>query len=117
MPTEGTLIVMNFTRAVRSTASDTNEQFVDTGIGLNVQQRLLLKLTLNAGLTYSRNEYNVPVGSERTDNNYLANVGLDYNIQDWISVGVGYRYNRKDSNIDIQEYTDNQYMAQLKVVY
>jgi uncharacterized protein (PEP-CTERM system associated) len=117
MPTEGTLIIMNINRAVRSTASDTNEQFVDTGIGLTLQQKLLLKLTLKAGVTYSRNEYNVPVGSERTDNNYLANVGLDYNIQDWLTVGVAYNYNRKDSNVDIQEYADNQYMAQLKVVY
>lgn len=117
MPTEGTLIVLNITRAIRSTASDTNEQFVDTGIGLTLQQKLLLKLTLNAGVTYSRNEYNVPVGSERTDKNYLANIGLDYHIQDWMTFGIGYNYNRKDSNIDIQEFTDNQYMAQLKVVY
>jgi hypothetical protein len=117
MPTERTLIVVNLTRAVRSTGSDTNEQFVDTGIGLSLQQKLLLKLSLRAGLTYSRNEYNVPVGGERTDNNYLANVGLDYNIQEWLTVGVGYNYNRKNSNIDIQEFTDNQYMAQVKVVY
>ncbi|MHB8909246.1 MAG: outer membrane beta-barrel protein [Syntrophales bacterium] len=117
MPTEATLIVLNIVRAVRSTASDTNEQFVDTGIGLTLQQRLLLKLTLRAGVNYSRNEYNVPIGNERTDNNYLANVGLDYHIQDWLTVGIGYNYNRKDSNIDIQEFTDNQYLAQLKVVY
>jgi hypothetical protein len=117
MPTERTLIIMNLTRAVRSTGSDTNEQFVDTGIGLSLQQKLLLKLSLRAGLTYSRNEYNVPVGSERTDNNYLANVGLDYSIQEWLTFGVGYNYNRKDSNIDIQEFTDNQYVAQVKVVY
>lgn len=117
MPTEGTNIAMNLSRAVRSTASDTNEQFVDTSIGLNLQQKLLLKLTLNTGLTYSRNEYNLPVGSERTDNNYLANVGLDYNIQDWLTVGIGYNYNRKDSNIESQAFVSNQFMAQVKVVY
>ncbi|MHB8772554.1 MAG: outer membrane beta-barrel protein [Syntrophales bacterium] len=117
MPTVGTNIALNLSRAVRDTASDTKEQFVDTAVGLSVQQKLLLKLVLNAGFTYSRNEYNLPVGNERTDKNYLANLGLDYNIQEWLTVGVGYNLNRKDSNIDIQEYTDNRFIAQVKVVY
>jgi hypothetical protein len=117
LPSEGTNLAMNLSRAIRSTASDTNEQFLDTAIGINLQQKLLLKLTLNAGLAYSRNAYNLPIGNERTDNNYLANVGLDYHIQDWMSVGIGYNYNRKDSNIEIEEFVNNQVMAQLKIVY
>jgi hypothetical protein len=115
--TETTNLALSISRAVRNTASDTNEQFTDTGIGINLQQQLLAKLTLLCGLTYSRNDYNLPVGNERTDNNYLANVGLDYAIQEWMGVGVAYNYNRKSSNIETQEFADNQVMVSLKVVY
>jgi hypothetical protein len=117
LPTEGTTITFNLSRAIRSTGSDTNEQFIDTMIGLNLQQKLLMKLTLIAGIAYTKNEYNVPVGNERNDNNYLANIGLDYKIQDWLTVGIGYKYNRKDSNVEIYEYVNNQVMAQVSIVY
>ncbi|MCX5838617.1 MAG: outer membrane beta-barrel protein [Deltaproteobacteria bacterium] len=115
--TETTTLALILSRAVRNTASDTNEQFTDTGIGMTVQQKLFTKFLLNAGLNYSKNEYNLPVGNERSDNNYRGNIGLDYNIQEWLSVGVAYNYNRKDSNIEASEFVDNQFMASLKIVY
>jgi hypothetical protein len=115
--TETTNLGMNLSRAVRNTASDTKEQFIDTGIGLTLQQKLLAKLSFNAGFTYSRNEYNLPVGHERADNNYLANIGLEYNIQEWLGVGVSYNYNRKDSSIETSEFVDNQFMTSLRIVY
>ena len=115
--TETTTLAMTLSRAIRNTASDTNEQFIDTGIGITLQQKLFTKFLLNAGLNYSKNEYNLPVGNERSDNNYKGNIGLDYNIQEWLSVGVAYNYNRKDSNIEASEFVDNQFMASLKIVY
>ena len=117
MATATTTLGLNISRAVRSTAADTNEQFTDTGIGVSVQQQLLNKLTLTAGLNYSRNEYNLPVGNPRSDDNYIGNVGLNYAIQDWIGVGAGYTYNRKNSNVEDQEFVDNQFMVSLKIVY
>lgn len=117
LPTETTNLALNLTRAVRNTASDTNEQFIDMGIGLTLQQKFLEKLALSAGITYGRNEYNLPVGNERSDNNYMANVGLDYKIQEWLGVGISYNYSRKDSNIETSEFVDNQFMATLKIVY
>jgi hypothetical protein len=115
--TETTTLAMTLGRAVRNTASDTNEQFIDTGIGFTLQQKLYAKFLLNAGINYSKNEYNLPVGNERSDNNYMGNIGLEYNIREWLGVGVGYNYNRKDSNIGANEFVDNQFMASVKVVY
>lgn len=117
MATATTTLGMNITRAVRSSAGDNNEQFTDTGIGVNLQQQLMSKLTLLAALNYSRNEYNLPAGNPRTDNNYIGNVGLNYAIQDWIGVGAGYTYNRKNSNAELEEFVDNQFMVSLKIVY
>ncbi|MBA4421786.1 MAG: hypothetical protein C0390_01650 [Syntrophus sp. (in: bacteria)] len=117
MPTAMTMLTMTLNRAIRDTASDTNEQFTDTGIGLNLQQTFLTKFTLNAGVGYSKNEYNLPVANARTDDNYLANIGLDYNIREWLGVGIGYYLNRKNSNIDTNEFTDNKFMISLKVLF
>lgn len=117
MPAETTMLAMTLTRAVRDTASDTNERFTDTGIGLNLQQTILTKFVLNAGVGYSKNEYNLPVANTRTDDNYLANIGLDYNIREWLGVGVGYYLNRKNSNIETNEFTDNKFMISLRAVY
>lgn len=115
--TETTSLGLNITRAVRSTASDTNEQFTDTGIGITLSQKFLTKFVLMAGLSYSKNEYNLPVGTERVDDNYLANIGVNYNIREWMTLGIGYNYNRKNSNVEVQEFVDNQFLVSLKVVY
>ncbi len=115
--TASTDLSLNIGRAVRNSASDNNEQFTDTAIGFSFQQKLLNKLSLIGGLTYSRNEYNLPAGNPRTDDNYLGNIGLNYAIQEWLGVGVGYTYNRKNSNVDTEEFVDNQFMASVKIVY
>lgn len=117
MPTATTTLSVTLTRAVRDTASDTNERFTDTGISLNLRQAVLTKFSLNAGVGYSKNEYNLPVENARTDDNYQANIGLDYNIREWLGVGIGYNLNRKNSNIDTNEFTDNKFMISLKAQY
>ena len=117
LPTETTTLQVTISRDVRTAGSDTNEHFTDTGIGFSVNQQLLWKLYLIGGIFYSKNEYNLPVGNSRTDDNYLANIGLNYQIQDWIGVTIGYNYNRKNSNIETEEFIDNQFMTTLKIVY
>jgi hypothetical protein len=119
--TATTDLSLNLSRAIRNSASDNNEQFTDTGIGLNFRQQLLAKLSLIGGVSYSKNEYNTvavaATGELRDDDNYSANLGLNYAIQDWVSAGIGYNYSRKDSNAETNEYTDNQFMATLRIVY
>ena len=113
-PFETTNLSLNITRALRDTAADTNEYFEDTGVGLTLQQTIFQKLVLAVGGMYSRNEYNT---NNRTDDNYSANAGLEYKIRDWLSIGVGYNYKQKYSNIKDNEYTDNQFVTSLKLVY
>jgi hypothetical protein len=118
-PTTTTNLALNINRAIRNSASDNNEQFTDTGISLQGQQQLLTKVSLIGSVGFSKNEYNANplTGISRSDDNYTANIGLNYAIQEWMSVGVGYNYNRKNSNVDTEEFVDNQFMVSLKIVY
>ena len=38
-------------------------------------------------------------------------------IRDWLTAGVGYLYNRKDSNYAEDEYRNNRFMVSLRAVY
>ncbi len=116
-PLTTTKIILNIDRAVRDSNANTNEYFDDTGIGLTLKQTILTKLELTVGGQYSENKYNLPVVDSRKDNNYIAIVALDYNIQKWLTVGVSYKYWRKDSNIAVNEFRDDQGMVTLTLTY
>lgn len=115
--TPTTALALRITRALRQIGSDTNEYFEDTGIGLSLQQKILTKYTLTAGVAYSVNDYNMPLNNAREDDNYKANVGIDYQIRDWLSAGAGYKYKRKESNYPENDYTDNQFLISIRGVY
>ena len=115
--TPTTTLSLSITRALRDVGSDSKEYYEDTGIGLNLQQMLYTKFTLTAGVVYSTMDYNLPVNNNREDDNYKANIGIDYQIQDWLKAGTGYNYSKKDSNSAANDYTDNQFMISLSAVY
>jgi len=80
-------------------------------------QMLLAKFRLTAGGTYRAHEYNLPVGQNREDDNYDANIGLGYQFKEWLGASVGYTYMKKDSNIEVNDFTDNQFMVSLNGAY
>ena len=90
-----TTFALSLTRGLREVGSDTNEYFEDTGIGMNLEQVILTKITMTVGGAYSQNHYNLPANKHRKDDNYKANIGLDYRIRDWLTAGAGYRYDKK----------------------
>ncbi|MDQ5988219.1 MAG: hypothetical protein CSYNP_03977 [Syntrophus sp. SKADARSKE-3] len=131
--TATTVISLTVSRATRDVSSDSQLYFDDTGVGLNLKQTIFTKFIANAGVQFSLNDYNntqaVPAnasandiarfnsGEKRSDRNYIGAVGLDYNIREWLTFGISYKFNKKTSNYEAFEYTDNQYMASLKIIY
>jgi len=115
--TATTTLSLSIARALRESGSNTNEFFEDTGFGLSLKQILFTKFTLDLSGTYSKNDYNLPVAKKKEHDNYLASLGLDYRIQDWLSAGVSYKYMEKESNYPQDEFTDNQFMISLRGVY
>lgn len=118
--TPTTTLSLDIARALRESASNTNEFYEDTGIGLGLTQKLLTKFSLSLNGRYSKNDYNrAPVtgGAKKEQDNYLASVGLNYPIHDWLKAGVSYTYSKKNSNYSEDEFTDNQFMISLSGVY
>ena len=106
-------LALGLTRALRETGSSDNEYFEDTGIGINMQKVILPKFTLTVGGVYSVNDYNIP----REDDIYRLDAGLDYQIRERLTAGVGYRYKKQDSNYSEHNYADTQFMILLSAVY
>jgi hypothetical protein len=127
VPTEKMTIGASIWRALRDSGSNTNENFYDTGIGLNLTQKFYTKFAFKLGGSYASNDYNVPPTSsptvptpldkKRRDDNWNLNVGVDYNMQNWITVGIGYAFMDKNSNYIENNYIDHQFNAALKLAY
>jgi uncharacterized protein (PEP-CTERM system associated) len=110
-------VSLSIERALRESGSDTNEYYEDTSAGITLKQTIRKKYTLSAEFTYGENEYNLPIATPREDDNYNGGIDLEYEIQKWLSAGVGYTYAKKDSNLVANDYTDNQFMILLKGTY
>lgn len=110
----GTNLIFNISRAIRTSGADTHEYYDDTAVGFNVEQKLIAKFVLTLGALYSNNDYNT---NDRRDNNYSADIDFKYQIQDWMSAAVGYKYDRKDSTASENDYTDNKVLFTLGVAY
>ena len=110
-------LALGLTRALRETGSSDNEYFEDTGIGINMQKVIRPKFTLTVGGVYSVNDYNIPSTRPREDDIYRLNAGLDYQIRERLAAGVGYRYEKKDSNYGENDYADTQFIISFSAVY
>ena len=63
-------------------------------------------VSLDVSAFYRKSEYlNDP--DQREDDFYGAGVGLDYEIFEWMAVRLEYGYNKVDSTVDRNEYTEN----------
>ena len=62
--------------------------------------------------------YTDPNGNEeysRQDDRFIISPHLDYLFTNWLKAGIGYRYEQRNSNIDIYDYYSNTIFADVKV--
>lgn len=74
-------------------------------------------MNLLANVGYSKNAYNQPANNPKDQDNYIATIGLEYKLLDWLAAIASYTHNRKDSNYADDEYRDNQVLVGLRAVY
>ena len=118
--TSTTKLTLNVNRAIRPTGADKTEYYDDTLAGVNLIQDLPYKFSMAAGFLYSRNDYNTLARfttSDRSDNNYNANINFRYLIRPWLNASAGYRFMKKDSNDVSQSFDDQQVMVTVGANY
>lgn len=110
-----------FLRAYRrqeETSIETTDYTLSQYAGLGLAKEMTYRIQIELGIDYSQNEYKggEPVTSDsrqREDKTYLVTVGLNYAPRGWLSLGVEYGHEQRESNSDEYEYTNNRVMLRV----
>jgi len=57
------------------------------------------------------------LGKKRNDDRFAAGISGLYQIQDWLSLKLGYRYIDNDSNVDGESYRENLFLGTLSLSF
>ena len=93
-------------KGVQETTFDISNYYDYTRFGVNYKHIMGRKHLFKAGINYERDDF---PQTTRTDNIWDLNLGWDYNIQSWITTGIGYRFRNRDSSFigpPDYDYTD-----------
>lgn len=102
-------------RRMQESFKSSSNYFVENRISLNVDYRMTHKVSVNLDTYYGLNDYSSDV--DRKDTLSGVDVNLKYNIKPWLSTGVGYAYQQRDSDLDSEDYQVNRYSLNLKAVF
>jgi hypothetical protein len=96
------------------TADYTLTQFVEMGLA----QQMTYRIQATLDLDYTLEEYNggvVVVGNprQRDDHTYSATAGLNYAPRGWLSFGLEYGYQERDSNFDAYDYSAHRVLLRI----
>jgi hypothetical protein len=93
--------------------ADDNIQFSTSYVSTQIAAKLkhtYRKFTTHIGGEYIFDDYrhdDLLVGRKREDDVWRGSLGVDYQMQRWIKLGVKYRYTTLDSNFDNEDYDEN----------
>ncbi|OGW38105.1 MAG: hypothetical protein A2Y97_08475 [Nitrospirae bacterium RBG_13_39_12] len=110
--TPKTSLTIKGARSINETNISTTDFILTNLVELIYTQRLTAKLTGNISLSYINDNYkdNLTfdgVTKARKDNLYSGAIGLQYKFREWLDLGAGYIYTKRDSNFSDFDYTNN----------
>jgi hypothetical protein len=109
----------NFVRRSNVSVQSGNAAYIVDAINVQIRQAIgssgKWMATLSTG--YEVYDYQGNVFANRTDSVYKVLAGLDYLVQAWLTAGVGYEFNRFDSNSDLSGYDVHRITVKLAVGY
>jgi hypothetical protein len=100
-----TTITFNAAANVEETTTAGASGFLSQSGGVRIDHELLRNLLINAQLSYSNAKYET---ISRTDDTLRAGLGLDYLINRNFSLGLGYDYTDKNSDVAGEDYKRNE---------
>ncbi len=99
-----------------------NNYFNSTRGFLKFTQSINYKTAVSIGLGGYFNKYPLEttennISQKRADSILEGTLGMDYKVQDWISLGLNYKYRKRDSNFDNYDYDNNQSSVNIEVAF
>ena len=106
-----TRLSLNLQRAHKGAPDDDAASYLDTLVGLSLNQDLANRLSFNLGVEWINNDYlnERPGKSKKYFNTYTARGGLGYKIQNWLKAELNYEYKSKKASdsYESSEYDTN----------
>jgi hypothetical protein len=100
-----------------------SEYFEGDGVSITPTWKPTEVIELSAKYSYEKQDYvgNTlllpPIDFGREDTVQYVQLGLEWTPREFISVGLAYRWNDRDSNRDFRSYGQNQSSAQVRVMF
>jgi hypothetical protein len=85
-----------------------------TSVNIDYQHLVAQKHLLKAGAGYQKNDYSE---TARTDDIWNLMLGWDYNLQQWITLGLVYKLRNRDSSAIDSDYTDNRISVYCRMTF
>lgn len=106
-------------RDVSSLGGEISEYTQRTGISFEPTWAMTPKLTLRGALTYEERDFAAVDATlvDRKDDYMLADLWLDFAIARRFLISVGYAYEDRDSNVDIEDFDDQTVSAELQFTF
>lgn len=86
----------------------------DIGARIGIDYALREDISISSYASYTDSDFK---GSNRNDDTISLGIGIDYEINRYFSVGAGYAFTQRDSNIAGNDWTENRYTIGLKAHY
>ena len=71
-----------------------------------MRSNTLTRVSNNPGAVHLDEFLNSP--TQRVDITYTAATGVEYRLSRWLNFGVAYEFEKKDSDADVNDYTQSQ---------
>jgi hypothetical protein len=111
---ERTSLTVTGKREVNETNAFGTAYFITTGAYGELSHGFMSKMALLVRGSYGTDRYSVSYGPPepvvREDKTRMAGTGLRYTMKDWLEFGADYNGRNRDSNIDVNDYRETQYI-------
>jgi len=109
---ETSVLTVNIWRAFLAEGADTRDYYIESGISGIVRSEIFTNALLRWGLDYYLQEYE-NADKEKAGNGKAA-IELMYKIQQWLAIGVGTDWQKKNSNVSVNDYEVLRFFFTLK---
>lgn len=111
-----TKLTLRFMTTAKESVYENNNYYNNNSLIMELNQGLAGHLNLNALFGLDRNLYpeiGITVPKKRKDTILTGGLGLEYQAKDWVKAGINYQYREDISNVDPQDYNQNQVIASI----